>query len=394
MNLNKTVRIFKREINLLDLLAFILVAILAGLARVLLFSYVSQDYNEYIKGWFELISMNGGILSLKSGFYDYTPPYMFALCIINALPIDNLVGTKIFACIFDYLIAIFVTKAVKELRPDINPVLPFAFVLFTPTVVSNSAMWGQSDAFYSFFVILSLYYILKDQPVKSCVYFGCAFAIKLQCIFFLPVLALAFFLKKAKFWHCLLIPVPYLIAILPVWILGRPLKELLTIYLFQTGEGESVLSPNYPNIFYLIQNDTYVDLYEKPAIVFCFAVLAVFMYWVLKKCYRVGLSKTVILQTALVAGMICLFFLPNMRERYAFYVDLFAIIYGLTVPKKLYVPIVKIGISYIAYTTYYAYGMYMSYTIPALLGLLLIVDGVVTLMKTFKAEEEALKLAE
>lgn len=391
MNLNRTVKIFKKEVNLLDLSAFILVAAAGIFVRVFLFDFVSQDYKEYIKGWFELIGMNG-VTGLKSGFYDYTPPYMFVLCLIYYLPISNFIGVKIFACIFDYLVAGAVTKITKELRPDVNPLLPFAFALFAPTVVSNSAMWGQSDAFYSFFVMLSLYWLLKDRPTRSFVYFGVAFAIKLQCIFFAPILILAFFLKKARFRDCLLVPVPYLAAILPVWIMGRPLKELLTIYLFQTSENEKLLSPNYPNIFYLIQNDTYVELYKRPAIIFCFTVLAVFMYWVLKKCYALGLSKTVIVQTALVAGSICLFFVPNMRERYSYYVDLIAIVYGLTVPKKLYVPILKIGISYIAYTTYYAYGMYMSYTVPALIGLLLIVDGVVTLMKTFKAEEEAMRV--
>ncbi len=392
MNLDRNIKIFKKEIKLLDLLAFVLIAVLGIVLRAFLFEFVSQDYKEYIKGWFELIGMNG-VTGLKSAFYDYTPPYMFVLCLIYYLPISNFIGVKIFACIFDYLLAGTVTKITKEMRPDINPLIPFSFVLFAPTVVSNSAMWGQSDAFYSFFVMLSLYYLLKDKPTRSFVYFGVAFAIKLQCIFFAPMLILAFFLKKAKIKDCLLTPVPYLVAILPVWIMGRPLKELLTIYLFQTGENESLLSPNYPNIFYLIQNDTYVDLYKKPAIIFCFTVLAVFMYWVLKKCYKLGLSKTVIVQTALVAGSICLFFVPNMRERYSYYIDLIAIVYGLTVPKKLYVPILKIGISYIAYTTYYAYGMYTSYTVPALVGLALILDGVVTLMKIFKAEEEALASA-
>ena len=393
MDLNKMIKIGKKEIDLLDLLAFSLVVVLGILIRVLLFDYVSQDYKEYIKGWFELINIFG-VKGLGNAFYDYTPPYMYVLCIINALPIDNMIGVKVFACIFDLLIAIFVTKAAKDLRPDINPLIPFAFTFFAPTIVSNSAMWGQSDAFYSFFVILSFYYVLKDKPVRSVVYFGVAFAIKLQCIFFAPILLLAFLLKKIKFWQGLLVVVPYIVFIIPVWIMGRPLKELLTIYLFQTGENESLLSPNYPNVFWLIQNDTHVELFEKPAVVFAFTVLAVFMYWVLKKCLKVGLSKTVILQTAYICGLLCVFFLPNMRERYSYYVDILAILYGLTVPKKLWVPIIKIGISYIAYTTYYAYGMYTSYTIPALLGMVLIFDAVITLMKTFKAEEEVLSINE
>lgn len=393
MDLSKSFKFKGKEIVLLDLLAFIMLIFLGVVIRVCLFSYVSPDYTEYIDPWFYLINLNG-FKGLGSGFYDYTPPYMYVLCIIEALPIDNMVGVKVFSGVFDLLIAFVVMNITKELREDINPLIPFAFAWFAPTVISNSAMWGQSDAFYSFFVLMSLYYVLKDKPGKSFLMFGIAFAIKLQCIFFAPILALLFFLKKAKFRDCLLVPVPYLVAIIPVWILGRPLMELLKIYLAQTSEGEFVLSPNYPNIYYLIMNDAYVELFEGPAVIFSFTVLAVFMYWVLKKCYRLGLSKTVIIQTALIAGTICVYFLPNMRERYSFYIDLIAIIYGLTVPKKLYVPVLKIGISYLAYTTYYVRGMYMSYTVPALVGMFILIDCVITLMKTFEAEEKALKVNE
>ena len=393
MDLNKMIKIGKKEYNLLDLCAFAFVVALGICIRAFLFEFESQDYIEYIKGWFELINYFG-VKGLANAFYDYTPPYMYVLCIINYLPIDNLVGVKIVSCIFDLLLAVFVTKAAKELRPDINLLLPFSFVWFAPTVISNSAMWGQSDAIYSFFVIMSFYCLIKDKPLKSVIFFGVAFAIKLQCIFFAPVLLLAFLLKKIKFLQGLTVVIPYIVFIIPVWIMGRPLKELLLIYRTQTQEGEFVLSPNYPNIFYIIQNDTYVELFEKPAVIFAFTVLFVFMFWVLKKCLKVGLSKTVILQTAYVCGLICVFFLPNMRERYSYYTDLFAILVGLTVPKKLYVPILKIGISYIAYATYYAHGMFTSYTVPALIGLALIFDGVVTLMKTFKAEEEALAVNE
>lgn len=388
MNLDIKFKIKNREINLLDLLAFAAMILIGIILRVKLYSFVSGDYTEFLEKWTRILEFEG-FKSLGDIWYNYTPLYMYVLYIIAKLPIYNLYGIKIFSGVFDLMLAISVAKTTKHIRADINPIIPFAIVWFTPTVVSNSSMWGQCDSIYTFFIVMSFLYLMKEDSFKTMLYFAFAFAIKLQSVFFAPVLLLMFFLKKIRFRDVFLVPLVYFIQIIPIWIAGRPLKSCLLIYLEQSRGKNGGISVNYPNIYYLLMNDAYIDLYSSTAVIFTVCVLLVLMYHVLKKCYKIGINNQILLQTVLACGTIIVYLLPSMRERYSFVIDIVAIIYGLTVPKKLHIPILRIFISYMAYTTYYIHGEYVSYKVLAAIGIYLIYDAVTTLLKTMadKAKE-------
>lgn len=387
MDLSKKISIGKKEIRCLDFLMVVGLVLIGLLIRISLKSYESGDWEYFLEPWTNQLKEHG-FKALAVGYYNYTPIYMYILWFLTILPIDTLLGIKAVSILFDLLLAVTVAKIVEEIKPGINVILPFGLVWLTPTVISNSAMWGQCDAIYTSFVMLSLLFLLKEQPGKAMLFYGLAFSIKLQSVFFAPMLVLLFFLKKIRVRDLFWVPGVYLISIIPAWIAGRPFKELLLIYLGQTGANPT-LSVIYPNIYYLIGNDVYLDLYGKTAIWFTMGVILVFMYYVLNNAYRLGLSQNVLIQTALICGSLVVFLLPNMRERYSYMVDILAIIYAFTNWKKFYVPLLRIVISYMAYTTYYRYGMYTSYEILAILQIVLIMDGVFTLLTTVKKEETA-----
>ena len=380
MNLNKTLKIKNFEINLLDMLALIAIVTVGVLIRAFLYGFESTDYELYLSRWTSVLDSEG-FSALSGSWYNYSGIYMYLLYIIAKLPCSYLAGIKTLSLIFDLLLAGAVACVVKLLNKDSNPLIPFGVVWFAPTVIANSGMWGQCDSIYAFFIVLSLYFILKDDSLKAMLFFSVAFALKLQSIFFAPVLILLFFLKKIKFWEFLLIPATYFVSILPMWIAGRPLIECLTIYMGQTGGNNDGISINYPNIYYLLENDCYIDLYHVPAILFTVSVLLVIMYHILKTCYKKGIDNSIIIQTALLAGSLILFFLPNMRERYSYVIDIIAIIYALYIPKKYYVPVLKILISFIGYQTYFVFGPYFNYEILAFIQIILIFDCTVTLLK-------------
>lgn len=391
MNLNITFKIKDKEINLLDLLAFIAMIGAGILLRVKLYDFISGDYTEFLEKWTRILEYEG-FKSLGDSWYNYTPLYMYVLYIIAKLPIYNLYGIKIFSGIFDFLLAYSAAKCSKQLRENINPLIPFAVVWFTPTVVSNSSMWGQCDSIYTFFIVMTFIYLMKEDSFKSMLYFAFAFSIKLQSVFFAPVLLLMFFLKKIRIRDVFLVPLVYIIQIIPIWIAGRPLKSCLFIYFEQSRGKNGGISVNYPNIYYLLMNDAYIELYSGPAVIFTVCVLLVLMYHVLKKCYRIGYNKTILLEIVLACGTIIVYLLPSMRERYSFMVDIIAIIYGLTVPKKLHIPILRILISYLAYTTYFIHGQYVSYKVLAVVGIYLIYDAVTTLLKSLADKEKESEL--
>lgn len=387
VDLNKNIKIGKFEINLLDTLAFLAMVLTGILLRVFLFSYESLDYIEFLDNWTSLLGREG-FGALKDGWYNYTGIYMYILFVIGKLPISNLVGIKVVSLIFDFLLSIAVAKTARLLRENINPLIPFSVVWFLPTIVANSAMWGPCDSIYCFFLIVSFIYILKGDSFKTMLFFSIAFALKLQSIFLVPVIILLFLLKKIRFRDLFLVPLVYIITIIPMWLTGRPLLECLLIYATQSTGKTSGISINYPNIYYLLMNDCYVDLYHGPALMFTVAVLLVIMYFVLKRCYEKGINNQIILQTALLSSSLMVFFLPNMHERYAYLIDLLAILYAFSVPKKYHIPVIKVMISFIAYQTYFLYGSYFSYEVLAILGIYLIFDNTITLFKTLNSSDE------
>lgn len=107
------------------------------------------------------------------------------------------------------------------------------------------------------------------------------------------------------------------------------------------------------------------------------------MYFVLKHVYRAGISQDILIQTALVAGSIIVFLLPNMRERYSYMIDILAIIYAMTNWQKFYIPLIRVTISFLAYTTYYRYGLFTSFVVLAVIQILPIADGVYTLVNYY-----------
>ena len=52
-------------------------------------------------------------------------------------------------------------KIIHKLKDNIN--LIFAAILLLPTVVLNSAFWGQCDAIYTFFIIVTLVCLYKRK---------------------------------------------------------------------------------------------------------------------------------------------------------------------------------------------------------------------------------------
>lgn len=386
MDLSKKIKIGKREAELLDvLMAFGLIAV-GFLVRICLAEFRSGDWEVFLEPWTNQLKLHG-FKALAAGFYNYTPIYMYILWFLSLLPIDTLMGIKAVSILFDLLLAVTVAKLVVQVKPGANPLLPFGIVWLAPTVISNSSMWGQCDAIYTTFVMLCLLYLLRNESGKAMLFYGIAFSIKLQSIFFAPILVLLFFLKRIRFREFFLIPAVYLVSIIPTWIAGRPLRELLLIYLGQSAGDNPTLSVIYPNIYYLIGNDVYLKLYGRTAICFTMAVLLVLLYYVLKKAYGIGLSNQVLVQAALVCGSLIVFLLPSMRERYSYMVDILAVLYAFMNPKKLYVPLARLTISYMAYTTYYRFGMYTSYEALACVQIFLIIDAVYTLLGTLREEE-------
>lgn len=386
MEIDKKIKIGKREYELIDILMFFGLILVGFVIRGCLMKYQSGDWQTFLGPWTNQLKLNG-FKSLAVAYYDYTPTYMYVLWFLTKLPFDTMFLLKGVSILFDLLLAVTTAKVVLEVKPGMNPLLPFGIVWLAPTIITNSAMWGQCDSIYVSFIMLCLLQILRGKSGKAMFFYSIATALKLQSAFFAPILVLLFFIKKIRFRDFFWIPITYLISIIPAWIAGRPFKELLTIYYWQSQGSSNTLSIIYPNIYYIIGENEFVDMYGSAGIMFAMGVLLVFMYYVLKKVLKLGLSKEILIQTTLIAGSIVVLLLPRMRERYSYMVDVFAIVYAFVYVKKMYVALVRLTVSYLAYTTYLRQVHFTSYEILAVLLIVLLIDHVYTIWHTFKEEE-------
>lgn len=329
-----------------DFILLLAVTAVAFLARFGLFSYVSGDYTSFLSNWFDTLKNAGGLAGIGMNIGDYTPPYLYILAFLTYLPVESLFSIKLVSCIFDFLLAIYAAKTVFHLTQSrTKTLLAYALALLCPTVVLNGSAWAQCDSVFTFFLLLSFYSALKNRPWRVCIFFGVAFAFKLQAVFFAPLLLLLWIKNRLWLRHLLMIPAVYLLSILPAWIAGRNLWDLLTIYFNQAGQYHN-LSKNAPNVwsFLASKQDSGLSLF---GIMLAGAAVLLLLYFLWERCR--ALSDDTLLTAALAFLLAIPFFLPHMHERYFFPADLFAILYALNRPKRFLIPLLAIGASTASY---------------------------------------------
>src|SRR3989344_3735802 len=353
-------------------LGIIILIIITIILRLSLFNFKSGDYLYNLSPWVEIIKTNGHFFSLKEAFSNYTPPYLYILVLLSYLPVPTLYSIKLVSIIFDYVIAFLVMLIVKEkYKNGFIPWLSFFTVLFTPTVILNGAVWAQCDAIYVSGLIAMVFFLIKKKWGPALLCFSLAFAFKLQTIFLFPLL-ITFFLKEKKIRkYFILIPLLYLLFILPNYLLGRKFSDLLTIYWnFQINEdyGLKRLTMNAANLYQWIPNRL-VDIILPLGLVFAFSFTLFFILFIYRR--RYSLNKETVVKLSFLFSLTLPFLLPRMHERYFFAADVTSIIYAFYFPRFYYVPVYVITAALFAYLRY-LFGININLSFLALLLLLVI----------------------
>jgi Gpi18-like mannosyltransferase len=328
---------------------FVIGTALAVLLRISFFEFESADYLTGPYVWYLKLEEQG-FQAFREGFEPYTPAYVYLLYIMQLLfpRMAILVAVKSVAVLFDLICATIVYKIVR-LRYDqpssFMPMLAFFVALFSPTLVMNSSLWGQVDIFYATAVMAAFYLLLSRKEALACLLLGAAFSVKLQGLFLLPLFLALFFKRRVKWTYFLLIPLVYFLFILPSWIAGRSLFDLLTIYFSQMSTFR-VLSNNAPNMHLWLPQGLY-GMFYKAGLLWTMAILFLYVLVVYKS--RVRLTAPILVQLGMVSVFMVPFFLPKMHDRYFFLADILAIVYAFYYPKYFFVPIVIILSSFFAY---------------------------------------------
>ena len=352
---NGELRIVGKNRRIINFITLLLVIGLGLLIRKEFIWYVSRDWTVFFELWMNEIAQKG-FGALSESFYDYAPAYMYLLVIAAQFGSRRMIAMKLISVFFDLLLAAAAGAVAYEVRKkETTAMMTFSVVWLAPTVISNSSMWGQCDAVYCSFLLLTVLFLIRQQSGAAMICFGIAFAFKLQTLFWMPVILLLWLFKKIKTWDFIWLPAIYLASIVPAWLAGRPFGELLQIYFAQVGIDTNRLSMKYPNIYYIIGELNLSGWYSDAGKLFAVAVILLFMVVVIYKLMNTKLVPELLLLICYSQGALALYFLPQMHERYGYFIEIIAIILGILCLKMFWVPVVHILITFITYSYYYNY---------------------------------------
>src|ERR1035437_8329820 len=252
--------------------------------KIIILPVRTGDYIGFLQPWINFINDHGYFSSLKYGFYDYRPCYIYILIIIAKIGLNPLYSVEFVAIAFVYLAAFFVGKIASEKTNNkLMLWISFAIIPILPTVLLNSSYLSQCDSIYSAFIIGSIYFILKKKQFLSILFLAFAFAFKMQTVIILPFYFVMLLRGNIRWYYFLLIPFIFILSVMPAWYFGRPLTELLNIYLVQTGRFK-FLTLNFPNIYIWINNSLYEPI-RIVGIVFTFLLTLFSCVWLSRKQY-------------------------------------------------------------------------------------------------------------
>lgn len=331
-------------------LAFILGTIaLAAILRLTLLDFKSVDYFKYTKSWYNTI-MSEGFSSFGHLFSNYNLPYLYLLYIIARFTPNtpSLIATKLPSLLADFVMGYAVYRIVcLKYETSSLPLFAAFAVLFAPTIVLNSAFWGQADALYTCALIICIFFLLKKEHAPALLFFGISLSFKAQALFLSPLLFALFLRREISWKYFLIVPFILLLAVIPAWIAGRPLTDLLLIYPAQAGQYEQ-LSMHAPSFLSWVPNSGRFYPYFYPAgLVLTTAICLFFVVFV----YSSGeeMRASIIVELALISVMLMPFFLPKMHERYFYAADVISVIFAFYHPRYYYVPIAMNVISFFSY---------------------------------------------
>ncbi|MBW8051159.1 MAG: hypothetical protein FVQ77_12630 [Cytophagales bacterium] len=203
---------------------------------------------------------NGLILQI-----DYPPVYPYMIYIIgnihqfisadsfqsNDILVDFLL--KLPAIFSNIIISLLIYFFLKKQLTNRDASLAMMFYALNPAIIFDTAYWGQTDAFYSVFILLSLLYFMNKKPELSWVFITIGVFTKPLVLPFAPLIAIFtwrdFGLKRT--FKCTVTSVITTIIIFIPFLYLNKIEEIIYSLFFQL-EAMPYISVNAHNIWWII----------------------------------------------------------------------------------------------------------------------------------------------
>jgi len=224
------------------------------------------------------------------------------------------------------LILYKLVKGIKGKKEALAAALIFAF---NPVFWYNSGLWGQTDSIYGIFLLLSVYFLYKNNRYISVLFYFLSVLTKPTAFFVAPVF-IFFWLRRINLKQLILNTIMVICITLLLYYPFHPDGTIFWVYDFYIkslgGELDYIVA-NAFNLWGLVFGFDNVSVNTKflgiPAqtlgyLLFILSTGVLFITWGFRK-YNI---KTMLIMSAIVS-FLAFMFLPMMHERYFYPVLLF-----------------------------------------------------------------------
>ncbi len=337
-----------------SLAPLVLAGLLLGISiavRILARDVITSDLEVFVLRWYAKFQELGIRAGLGKDFYNYAPPYVYlvALATLTSRLMPAVISIKLISTAFDAFSAFMMYKIVRLRFPEgYLPLLAAALLFAAPTVVANTAVWGQADSTYTAFLLTCLFFMLSKKPLPAMFFLAVSFAFKPQAIFLLPLFAVVALRKEVPWYAFLLLPGVYALGAAPAVAFGRTWPEIIDIYLSRPGEGKA-LTHNAASAYVFVPQSA-VSVLGGAGLVLGATVVLLWMVYTWRSTRHMDGGTLLLL--ALISVTLTPFVLPNMHDRYFYPSDVVSIALAFSLPELWFVPVLFQVISGLSYSIY------------------------------------------
>lgn len=353
----------------------LLLLVPAMMIRLAFFDKTNTDYEWFLSRWIEHYRTNGGFAAMKDSIGNYNIPYLYFLAMFSYSSINDLYLIKLLSVFFDIILAYAGMRLVQKCcGRTTRGTVCFFVILYLPTVILNSAYWGQCDSIYVSFALLGLELALPERgmhkfvektekketynildyfdmytatlptevpqntliekdgshPLLSMVCIAAAFGFKLQAVFIMPIWLTLWIWRRYKWYTFAAFPLTYLIIILPAVLLGRPFRDAVMLYADQAGTVGDALNYNSPSLTAFIRNPA--NSGRTSGILIAAAFAAMLLLLIIGICVRRNLTPGGMLTYTALMVLVIPFLLPHMHDRYFYCADILTTVIAVLLP--------------------------------------------------------------
>jgi Gpi18-like mannosyltransferase len=307
-----------------------LVLAFAGVFALLVWHMTSPDMWVYLTPWYNHILESGRVQVFAHPFSNYSPPYLYLLSAasllapyLSAPSVIKLLGVALTVPLAFALRWVFTASGVTDAGRWT------CLTLVLPAVVINAPLLAQCDALWSAACLAAVAAAIARRPATMAAFAGAAFAIKAQSAFVAPVILATLIAQRAPLRAWLAAPAAFAALLLPAWLIGWPLADLLTVYVRQAEY--KTWAGSLPNLWLL---HPMLGLPAGAGFIAGYVAALGFVTAYLLRATRGEQTPERLVKLALLSALAIPFLLPKMHERFWFLADMLAFALAVVAPGR------------------------------------------------------------